>query len=150
MKTLKEIVSEPGVYQAVLKDSLKVLDEEVAKKSGLSGLAIKGAYKILKKVQNGRALQKAVEVLMPEFIDKFEPYVARHQQEGTKGSLDAYLVPNYQEIADQLLSVTDKKIKESDNSMVRSTYDKLRPKAKNEVLVSLPALARMIDKYLRT
>jgi hypothetical protein len=150
MKTLKGIVSEPGVYQAVLKDSHKVLDDEVSKKSGISGLAVKGAYKLLKSVQSGKALDRVIEALMPEFMDKLEPYFEKYQKVGAKGTFESFLAPNFQEIADQLLSVTDKKVEESDSSMVRNTYGKLRPKAKKEVVSSLPGLARMIDKYIKT
>lgn len=149
MKTLKSIVSEPVVYQSVLKDSIRVLDEEVSKKSGIGGLAIKGAYKILKSVQGGKALQKAIEVLMPDFIDAFEPYFEKYQNAGAKGSFESFLAPNFDGLADQMLSVTDKKVQESDSSTVRNTYQKLRPKAKREVISSLPGLARMIEKYIR-
>jgi hypothetical protein len=147
MKTLKSIVEAPGVYQAVLKDGLRVLDDEVSKRSGISGLAIKGAYKLLKGVQGGRALEKAVEILMPEFIEAFEPYFEKYQAEGKRGSFESFIAPHLEELADKLLSITDKKAAHTDAAVVRNTYQKLRPKAKKEVVASLPALARMIDRY---
>ena len=147
MKTLKEIISDPKTYQSVIKDSLKVLDDEVSRKSGLTGIAIKGAYKLIKKVQGGRALEKAIEALLPEFIETLEPYFERYQKDKPGVSLESFLEPDFHDIADGLLSVTDRKIREVDNNVVRNTYQKLRPKAKKEVVASLPALARMIERY---
>ena len=148
MKSLREIIEDPNVSQSVLTDGLRVLDEEIAKRSGLGGMAIKGAYKVIKNVQGGRTLEKAVKVLMPEFIDKLDPYFTRYQKEGKGKTWEAYLRPHYDALADELLAVTDRRIKGTDNRAVRGTYDKLRPKAKKEVIASLPALARMIEKYI--
>jgi len=148
MKSLKEIIEDPNVSQAVLTDGMRVLDEEIAKRSGIGGMAIKGAYKIIKNIQGGRTLEKAVKVLMPEFIDKLDPYFARFQEEGTGKTWEEYLRPHYDSLADQLLSVTDQKIQGTDNRAVRGTYDKLRPKARKEVIASLPALSRMMERYM--
>ena len=148
MKSLKEIIEDPKVSQSVLADGLRVLDEEIGKRSGIGGMAIKGAYKVVKNVQGGRTLEKAVKTLMPEFIDKLDPYFARFQEEGKGKTWEAYLRPHYDSLANDLLAVTDRKIKETDNRAIRKTYDKLRPRARKEVIASLPALARMIEKYI--
>jgi len=148
MKSLKEIIEDPNVSQSVLTDGLRVLDEEIAKRSGIGGMTIKGAYKVIKSIQGGRTLEKAVKILIPEFIDKLDPYFARFQEEGKGKTWEAYLRPHYDSLADDLLAVTDLKIKETDNRAIRKTYDKLRPKARKEVTASLPALARMIEKYI--
>ena len=148
MKSLKEIIKDPNVSQSILTDGLRVLDEEIAKRSGIGGMAIKGAYKVIKSVQGGRTLEKAVRILMPEFIDKLDPYFVRFQEEGRGKTWEAYLRPHYDSLADDLLAVTDRKIKETDNRAIRKTYDKLRPKARKEVTASLPALARMMEKYI--
>ena len=147
MKSLREIIEDPKVSQSVLSDGLRVLDEEIAKRSGIGGMAIKGAYKVVKNIQGGRTLEKAVKILMPEFIDRLDPYFARFQEEGKGKTWDQYLRPHYDTLADELLSVTDRKILGTDNRGVRGTYDKFRPKAKKEVAASLPALARMIERY---
>ncbi len=148
MKSLKEIIEDPNVSQSVLTDGLRVLDEEIAKRSGIGGMAIKGAYKVIKNIQGGRTLEKAVKVLMPEFIDKLDPYFVRFQEEGKGKTWEEYLRPHYDALADELLAVTDRKIQGTDNRAVRKTYDKLRPKARKEVTASLPALTRMMERYI--
>ena len=148
MRSLKEIIEDPKVSKSVVADGLRVLDEEMAKRSGLGGLAIKGAYKVVKSVQGGKTLERAVEILIPEFIDKLDPYYVRFQEEGKGKTWTEYLQPHYGAIADELLSVTDQKIQGSDNRAIRGAYDKLRPKARKEVIDSLPSLSRMMERYL--
>jgi len=150
MKSLKELVDDPKVYEAVVQDSTRVLDEEVAKRSGITGLAIKAAYKLLKSVKGGSALRKVIEGLMPDFIVKLDPYFQRFQKEGKGTPWIEFLRPHFDSIADDLLSVTDEKSRNLDSKRAQGTYNKLRPKAKKEVVSSLPALARMMGKYLDT
>jgi len=148
MNSLQEIVKNPQTYEAVLRDSAHVLDEEVAKKSGISGLAIKAAYKLLKSMKQGKALQKVLEVLMPEFILKLEPHFRRYQAEGKGQTWSDFLRPHYDALADDFLAVTDAKADASDSAKVRKTYEKLRPMARKEVVASMAALARMMDRYV--
>jgi len=148
MKSLKEIIQDPKVSRSVVTDGIRVLDEEVAKRSGLGGLAIKGAYKVIKNLQGGRTLERAVQILIPEFIDKMDPYYSAYQKEGRGKTWSEYLRPHYDTIAEELLLVTDRKIHGADNRAIRGTYDKLRPKARKEVIASLPALTRMMERYL--
>lgn len=148
MKSLKEIMEDPSVSQSVLQDGLRVLDEEISRRSGIGGLAIKGAYKISKSVQGGRTLEKALHILIPEFINKLDPYYARFQEEGDGKTWEEYLHPYYGIIADELLAVTDQKIQGTDNRAIRGAYDKLRPKARKEVIRSLPALTHMMERYI--
>ena len=148
MKNLQEMVKNPEMYQSVLRDSARVLDEEVGKKSGISGLAIKAAYKLLKSLKQGKALQKVLEVLMPEFINKLDPHFQRYQAEGKGKSWSQFISPLYDALADDFLAVTDAKAAASDSAKVRKTYEKLRPKARKEVVASMPALAKMMEKYI--
>jgi hypothetical protein len=148
MKNLQEMVTDPNMYQSVLRDSARVLDEEVGKKSGITGMAIKAAYKLLKSIKQGQALQKVLEVLMPEFINKLEPHFERYQAEGQGKSWSEFISPHYDTLADDFLAVTDTKASASDSAKVRKTYEKLRPKARKEVVASMPALAKMMEKYI--
>ena len=148
MKTIKKIMEDPNIYEAVMADGIRVLDQEVKKKSGITGLAIKGAYKLVKNIYEGRLLQAVIAVLIPEFIDKLDPYYERFQKEGKGTSWCDFLAPHYDELAEAFLSITDAKAKESEHRTVRSAYEKLRPKSKKEVVASLPALTQMMEKYI--
>ncbi len=149
MKNLKMMIEDPKIYENVMADSQRVLDQEVAKRSGLTGMALKGGYKLLKGIQQGKLLKMILAVLIPDFIEKLDPYYSRFQKKGGKGTTwTDFLRPDFDTIADEFLKITDSKAKESSNRSIRSTYEKLRPKAKKEVLVSLPALTKMMEKYI--
>ena len=149
MKSLQDMMKDPQMYESVLRDSARVLDEEVAKKSGLSGLALKGAYKLLKSVKQGKAIRKVLEVLIPEFVTKLEPYYQRYQAEGQGKSWSEFIRPYHDTLADDFLAITDAKAQTADSAQVRKTYEKLRPRALRDVAESMPALSRMMETYLR-
>ena len=60
MPTLKEILLVPGNRPKVIADCVKVIEEEVDAKSGLTGLAVKGAFAVVKAVKPG---------FVPEAVD---------------------------------------------------------------------------------
>jgi len=149
MKSLQEMMKDPKTYESVLQDSARVLDEEVAKKSGLSGLALKGAYKLLKSVKQGKAVRKVLEVLIPDFINKLDPYYQRYQAEGQGKRWSEFIRPHFDTLADDFLAVTDAKARAADNAQIRKTYEKLRPRAREDVVAAMPALASLMERYIR-
>ena len=50
MSSLKEQLGTGEKRQQVIEDAIKVLDAEVADKGGLTGLAVKGGYKVVQVV----------------------------------------------------------------------------------------------------
>ena len=48
MGSLVEVLKDPAVRPLVVADCEKMLDAEIADKKGLSGIAVKGAFKTLK------------------------------------------------------------------------------------------------------
>ncbi len=111
-------------------------------------MAIKAAYKLVKNLYEGRLLQAVIAVLIPEFIDRLDPYYERFQKEGKGTAWCDFLTPHYDKLAEEFLSVTDARAKESAYRAVRTAYEKLRPKSKKEVVASLPALTKMMEKYI--
>ncbi len=74
--SLTEQISPPEKRQALVNDALEILDAEVQDKSGLSGIAVKTAFKLVKGVQPG-FLRKVVENLLDEFLLKVDPTYQR-------------------------------------------------------------------------
>ncbi|MEZ4270328.1 MAG: hypothetical protein R3C68_02465 [Myxococcota bacterium] len=60
---------------AVLQDCEALIEAEVASKAGLSGLAVKGAYAIVRKIKPGM-IREAVDRLIDSFVDRLEPLYA--------------------------------------------------------------------------
>jgi hypothetical protein len=135
--SLKETLTQPEKKPAVVADCLALVDAEVASKSGVSGLAVKGGYKAVKGVKPG-FIRNAVEKLLPEFADAIEPF--------WNGGGASHVVANREPVAEALLSVTDGKVAEA-QGVVRSVYGKLRGSAKRHVEAAVPRLAELLEKH---
>src|SRR4029077_11778308 len=73
--TLQEILLAPDTKPQVTADCMTLIQQEVSAKSGVSGTAVKLAYKTVSAFASGY-VQSRVEALLPEMIDRLEPYWA--------------------------------------------------------------------------
>ena len=76
MPKLVEILQDPTKRKAVIADCQTVIDEEVADKGGLSGIAIKTAYKVVKGVKPGfisEAIDNLIDVHIGNLRRKVDP-----------------------------------------------------------------------------
>lgn len=142
--TLSDVLTDESKKPAVITDCLNLIDEEVDAKGGLSGLALKAGYKVIKGIKPG-FVQQVVTDLLPEFAAALDPLY----QEAKKDSkpVSDYFSANKGRAADALLSITDAKAERAKSGVVKGTYDKLRSTAKKNVEDAIPRLGRLIAKY---
>jgi len=144
MESLREQLGSGPKRDALIEDGLKVLDEEVDDRSGITGLAIKGAYKVVKGIKPG-FLREVVDALLDDFLDALNPiYQEAAEQKKPAGQ---HLIDNQGRVADALLAVTDKRAEKAQRQVIRSAYDKLRPIAKKQVEGAAPRMGRLLDKH---
>ena len=140
---LSEKIKNETVRASIAADCAKLIDKQVAAKGGLSGMAMKTAYGVIKGVGAGY-IPGAISRLLPEACTALEPM----WQEGTaSGDPVKYLSDNRDRTADSILSVTDARIQGSNNGVVSATYKKLRKSVKNDVEAAVPDLAQIINSY---
>lgn len=144
MPTLTESLTDPSKKTTVVDDCCKLIDEEVADKSGISGLAIKAGYGAVKGIKPG-FVRHVVEDLLPEFAKALEPIHAEGAAQGKPAS--SHFVANAGRVADALLGITDGKAKNAKSGVVKGTYEKLRPTAKKHVEQAVPRLGKLIEKH---
>jgi hypothetical protein len=143
--SLREVVNDPAKKPALVKDCTTLVDEEVAAKSGLSGLAVKAGYAAVKGIKPG-FIAEVVDKLLKDFADQLDPIWA----EGVaKGKPVDHFTSNKARVADALLSITDAKSKNAKSSTVRGAYDKLRGSAKKNVEEAVPRLAKLLEKHVK-
>jgi hypothetical protein len=144
MASLREQLGAGEARAKVIEDACRVLDQEVADKSGITGLAIKGAYKVVQGVKPG-FVHEVVDALLDDFLDALDPlYQESIAKQRPAGS---YLRENSSRVADSLLAVTDRRAQDAKRQMIRSAYDKLRPMAKKQVEGATPRLADMLERH---
>ena len=145
MSTLQELLGAPAKREAVIDDSLQVLNAEVDAKGGLSGIALKTAYKVVKGISPD-FLRRVVDHLLDDFLNALDPMY----QEALQRGVDArqHFVSNPGRVADALLSITDSRAARSDNQMLRKTYERLREGAKKHVEAAVPRLGDMFARHV--
>jgi hypothetical protein len=140
--TLIESIKSDATKASIVQDCTVLIDQQVAAKGGMSGLALKTAYKIVKGV-GPTYIPGAIGRLLPEVMKALDPM----WQEGLQaGNPVDYLTQNSAQTADTILSVTDNRIKNS-SGVVRSSYNKLRNSVKGDVEAAVPELAKIIGKH---
>lgn len=147
MKELKDLAANPQKREEINNDCVQLVNSEVKSKRGVSGIAIKAGFGVVKAIKP-RMMEDAVEGLLDEFMDNLQVYYKSYQEEGEQGSLESYLGARGQEVAECLLSITDRRASGSTNRTLVKAYNKLRGKAKEHVSAAAPGIGRVLDKHV--
>jgi hypothetical protein len=143
--TLHEILLAPDTEPSVVADCLTLIEQEVAGKSGISGAAVKLAYRTARTFAKGY-LQSTVESLLPDLVSQLEPYWADFATSGAAGFGD-YLAKRGDEVSEALLSVTDARAKMSERPVIIRAYGTVRGGASKHIVAALPNVGALVEKY---
>jgi hypothetical protein len=144
MPTLTEILLVAGNRPKVIADCVQVINEEVDSKGGLTGLAVKGAYALVKAVKPG-FIAESVDHMLDDFVKRLEPFWADAQAKNEP--VGALMNGRAPQVADALLAISDERAARSKNPTLKKTYEKLRPTGKKHVEQAVPRVGRLIAKY---
>ena len=149
MGKLQDILLDSTKRPQVVADCAQLVDEEVAGKGGLSGLAVKGGYAIVKKIKPG-IVPEAVDRLLNDFVAQLDPFYTAFaaQSGGNPAGLQSYLQGRASEVATALLGITDAKVSKAENRTIKTAYEKLRPAGAKHVEAAVPGIARVLSKYV--
>ena len=144
MPTLSEILLVPGTRPTVIADCVRLIEEEVDSKGGLTGLAVKAAFALVKAVKPG-FVSEAVDHMLDDFVKRLEPFWADAQARNEP--VGALMSARAGQVADALLAISDERAARAKNQGLRKAYDKLRPTGKKHVEAAVPRIGRLIAKY---
>ncbi|KPK16105.1 MAG: hypothetical protein AMJ62_06860 [Myxococcales bacterium SG8_38] len=142
--TLNDVLNDEAQRASIIEDVCRLVDDEVAKQRGISGVAVKAGYKLVQGVKPG-FVRNVVRTLLPEFAVALEPIRARAVSQGQ--SVSSYFDTHHTEVAEALLSVTDTRAQKSEHGSVKGAYHKLRGTARKNVENAVPHLGLIIEKY---
>ena len=145
MPTLTEILLVPGNRPKVVNDCVQLINEEVDSKGGLTGLAVKGAYALVKAVKPG-FVAEAVDHMLDDFVKRLEPFWADAQAKNEP--IGPLMNARAGEVSDALLTISDERAQRAKNATLRKAYDKLRPTGKKHVEAAVPRIGRLIAKHV--
>jgi hypothetical protein len=143
--TLHQILLAPETQPQVIADCFDLIEQQVSDKSGVSGAAVKLAYKTVNKFLPGH-VRFMVESLLPQMVDQLEPYWADFNTSGGAAFGD-YLAKRGDEVAQALLSVTDARAAASGRPTVVRAYGTVRGSAVKHIQAALPAVGELVSKY---
>ena len=147
MSTLAEVLlSDASQRGRLIDDCLRLIDDEVSRKRGFSGIAVKAGFKVVKSVKPG-FIRQVVDMLFDDFMAEVEPFYA--DWAGSKeGRFGDSLLRQKHAVATALLNVTDRRAQRAQTRSVKKAYEKMRPQAMNHVQEAIPGMGRILDKYV--
>ncbi len=144
----QRLLGDPQKRPRLLSDCERLVEDEVAGKSGLTGLAIKAAYRVVCAIKPG-LIRDSLDSLIDDFVKRLEPFYAQHRSAaGDPKAFGDVLTRRKGEVADALLGITDDRAKRAKNETLKSAYGKLRPQAKKHVEEAVPRVARTLTPHL--
>lgn len=144
--TVQEILLAPDTRPQVISDCLALIEQEVSGKSGISGTAVKLAYKTASTFAPGY-LQATVESLLPDMVAQLEPYWADFSASGAAVFGD-YLAKHGAEASEALLSVTDARAAVCERPVILKAYRAVRGGAAKHVAAALPQVGSLVQRYV--
>lgn len=130
----------------VIEDCVDLIDAQVKAKGGLSGMAIKGAYATIKTIKRG-FVPSVVDALLDDWLGKLQPHHDKWAA-GGKGSFAEFVIARSDDVAEDLLQVTDERAAKTSHTTAKKAYEKMRGGAKKNVIEAIPELARLIEKHM--
>ena len=148
MGKLADTLLAPEVRPNLVRECATLVDEEVGAKSGLSGLAIKAAYKVVKGFKPG-IIQESVDGMIDDMIKNLEPFWEQYEASGKSQPFADYASASRGTVADALLKVSDDRAAKTRHSALKGAYEKLRPTGKKNVEEAVPRVARLVARYMK-
>jgi len=144
MPNLVEHLGKDPVRQQVITECVELIDAQVKQK----GFIIKSAYATIKTLKK-RFVPEVVDSLLDDWLGKLQSHYDKW--EVTKPSpLADFLVARSDDVAEDLLSVTDDRAQKTTHSTAKKMYLRMRDGAKKNVIEAIPDLSRLIEKHLAT
>ncbi len=144
MGSLTDTISDPTRRKAVVADCATLIDAEVADKRGLSGAAIKGAYRTVKGLRPDM-ITRSMDHLLDDFSKQVDPFWQDCQAKGSDPR--GYFTGRKAEVANALLQITDDRAAKSSHKTLVRAYKGLRGKAVDHIGAAMPRFADLLVKH---
>jgi hypothetical protein len=144
MATLHEMLLAPDVKPQVITDCEALVNNEVSDMAGISGAAIKLAYRTVRTFNPGH-IHYMIEQLLPNIAGALQPYWTDFSAVG--GEFGDYLAKREDEVSEALLAITDERGRNSARPTIVKAYNSVRGSAAKHVKAALPAVGALVEKY---
>ena len=142
MPSLVEQLGKEPPRQQVVADCVDLIDAQVKQK----GFVIKSAYATIKAIKK-KFVPEVVDSLLDDWMGKIQPHYDKWVV-SKPTSFSDYIIARSDEVAEDLLSVTDARAEKTSHTTAKKMYGKMRDGAKRNVVEAIPELAKTIEKHL--
>ena len=142
MSTLVDQLGKEPLRAQVISDCVELVDAQVKQK----GFVIKSAYATIKAIKK-RFVPEVVDSLLDEWLTKIQPHYDKWSA-NKSSSFSEYVIARSDDVAEDLLSVTDARAEKTSHTTAKKMYLKMRPSAKRNVVEAIPELSKLIERYL--
>jgi hypothetical protein len=140
--TLVDQLGKEPARPQVIADCVNLIDAAVKSK----GFFIKSAYATIKAIKR-KMVPEVVDALLDDWLGKLQPHYDKWQTQKSTPFSD-YLIARSEDVAEDLLSVTDERAQKTSHTTAKKLYLRMRDSAKKNVVESIPELSRTLEKYL--
>ena len=133
MPTLVDQLGKDPLRPLVIADCVNLIDAQVKQK----GFVIKSAYAVIKGIKK-KFVPEVVDSLLDDWLGKLQPHYDKWAA-AKQSTFSDYLVARSEDVAEDLLSVTDARAEKTSHTT-----------AKKNVIEAMPDLSRTLDKHLAT
>ncbi len=141
-QSLVERLGKEPVRSKVVDECVELVETQVKNK----GFLMKGAYATVKAVKK-RFVPEVVDALLDDWLGKMQPHYDKWEA-SKPGTFADYVIARSDDVAEDLLSVTDQRAARTSHGTAKKMYEKMRDTAKKNVVEAIPDLARLIERRL--
>ena len=142
MSSLVEMLAKDPVRPLVIADCVDLIEAQVKQK----GFVIKSAYATIKAIKK-RFVPETVDGMLDDWLGKISPHYDKWVTNKTSTFPD-YLVARSDDVAEDLLSVTDARAERTSHTTAKKMYHRMRDGAKRNVIEAIPALGKLLEKHI--
>ncbi len=142
MSTLVEQLGKATIRPQVITDCVGLIDAQVKQK----GFVIKSAYATIKAIKK-TFVPETVDALLDDWLGKIQPHYDKWAVQKTSSFSD-YVIARSDDVAEDLLSVTDARAEKTSHTTAKKMYMRMREGAKKNVIEAIPELSKMIERHL--
>jgi hypothetical protein len=146
MTNLVERLGAEPRRQKVVDECVALIDHQVKSKGGVGGMAVRASYATIKALKK-RFVPEVVDGLLDDWLGKLQPHHDTWSS-GGGGSFSEFLIARSDDVAEDLLSVTDARAERTSHTTAKKMYLKMRGSAKRNVVEAIPELSRLIERQL--
>ncbi len=142
MAYLVEKLGTEPLRTQVIADCVDLIDAQVKQK----GFVMKSAYATIKAIKK-KFVPEVVDSLLDDWMGKIQPHYDKWLV-SKPSSLADYIIARSDDVAEDLLSVTDARAAKTSHTTAKKMYQRMRDSAKKNVVEAIPELSKLIERHI--